>query len=300
MGLISQIKSDISRSGQSKEKILYVRSDEKVRVRFLNEIDDGYSFTFHQIWDDGINCLCPKELDDDNDCQYCDDSDNEKLRTYKMYAWSVYNFDTKRVEIALFKANRCSPVQQLVEFAESYGTMLDRDYVLAKKGKGIDLSYTVIPQDKQKFRNEKALPFTREAMVKILKVAFPYGEDQSDSDDEDEEEKKEKKESKKSKKYTRTDEEIPFDNSTKKNNKEKKQVEIIEPDDELDVDWMEEYLDDEDIDVDEFLEYHEVKSLKKLKNKTKKQFKKMADEYLESLDSDDEDEDDEEDDDDEE
>ena len=170
----------------------------------------------------------------------------------------------------------------------------EEDYVLAKKGKGFDTSFTVIPQDKQKFRNEKALPFTRDAMLKILLKAFPYDDDMSDdSDDEDEEPVVEKKSSKK---YTKTDEEIPFVGSEKK--KSKKQVEVIDPEDEeFTTDEMEEMLDDDDIDVDEFIEYYGAKSLKKFKSKTKKQFKKMINEYLESLEeSDEDDEDDDEDD----
>lgn len=306
MGLISEIKNDISRTGQNKEKILYVRTDEKVRVRFLDEIDDGYSFTFHQIWDDGIVCICPKEVDEDNECKYCEmDGKDEKLRTYKMYAWSVYNFETKRVEIALFKANKCTPVQQLVELSANYGTILDRDYVLMKRGKGFDTSYTVIPQDKQKFRNEKALPFSREGMLKVLVGAYPYEDpdkedEETDEVEEVETEKEKKTSSKKSsknnkeKKYARLDEELPT--TSKKSSKSKKQVDIIDPEDdeeELDVNWMEETLDDEDIDVDEFLEYNEIKSLKKLKNKTEKQFKKMIKEYLDSLEEEDEEDDEE-------
>lgn len=285
MGLISQIKSDISRSGSSREKILYIGADKKVRIRFLNELDDGYSFVFHQLWDDGINCLCPKELDEDNDCMYCNDTKNEKLRTYKMYAWSVYNFETSKVEIALFKVNRCSPVQQLIELSENYGTIMDRDYVIAKKGSGFDVSFTVIPQDKSKFKNAKALPFTREAMLKILNTGYPYNDNSDDDDDEVEEVVEEKPR----KKYAMTDEELPTGNTRKKSKKASKSDE--EATESLELDWMEEQLEDNDIDVDEFLEYNDAKSLKKFKDNTKKQFNKYIKDYLASLEDDDEDDD---------
>lgn len=287
MGLINQIKADVAKSGANKAKILYVRSDAKVRVRFLQELDNGYSFVFHDNFNEGINCFCPKNIDDDNDCVFCEGESEIQVRTRNLYAWSVYNYDTKQVEIALFAVNQCAPVNQLIMMSETFGTIMDRDYVLAKSGKQQTTAYAVIPQDKEKFRNPKAKPMSQEAIMKILSEAFPYEDEKSGS---------EKVESKlpKPKKYAKTDEEIPFDVDAeeeevpkKKKSKEKKSSVLTE-------EFIEDTLEDNDIDEDDFMEYHELKSLKKLKDKSKSEFKAMVKEYLEALDEDeDEDEDDE-------
>ena len=53
MGIIDSIKTSVAKSGSNKEKILYVRNDSKVRVRFLQEFSEGYQFTFHDSFEKG-------------------------------------------------------------------------------------------------------------------------------------------------------------------------------------------------------------------------------------------------------
>lgn len=281
MGLISQIKADVAKSGQSKKDILYVRSDAKVRVRFLQELDDGYSFVFHDNFNEGINCFCPKNLDEDNECIYCD-SDVD-VRTRNMYAWSVYNYDTKQVEIALFAVNRVSPVNQLITMSESYGTITDRDYVIGKTGKSFDTVYSVIPQDKEKFRNPKAKPFSKSAMEKILMTAFPYegGNSSVEEDDEEEEEvKPKKKASKPAKEYAKMPEdedEVPWKEEESKPKKSAKKAKSDKPTEE----WVEDLFDENDIDEDDFLEYNELESIDDLLEMSKSEIKKLINEYVE-------------------
>lgn len=292
MGIVNRIKSIAASSGGSKEKILYVRSDSKVRVRFLQELDDGYEFKFHDSFADGINTVCREEFGDD--CPLCG---NDNLRTRSLFAWSVWNYETKQVEIALFPYNRISPVAALLNMSEVYNTIMDRDYVICKEGKQLDTKFTVVAMDRAKFRNEKAKPFTREAILKMLDKAFPFNELNKE---EDEEEKKSPL--KKSKKVKEVDED-DFDDLDE-NDDDEKYNKIDIDDDELfgkktkkrtnknetfALEDAEEMLEDEDIDEDDFCEYFEVASVKKMiKDKTKKQFKKMIDEYLESFDDDDE------------
>ena len=308
MGIISSIKSNAAKSGGNKEKILYVKADSKVRVRFLQELDDGYEFTFHDSYAEGINAICQEELG--KNCPLCG---NEDLRTRSMYAWSVYNYDTKKVEVMLYAVNQCTPVQSLVNMSENYNTIMDRDYVLSKSGKGQSTTYTVIPQDKQKFRNTKASPYTKSAILKILDKAYPlsdeFKEDDEEDDDidfveediDDEEEEGEpkskkssnKKESKKKKKeeveeedeeedeeeYARIDDDEVEESFNPKKSRKKKTTSSKKKENNISVEDMEEILEDEDIDEDEFLEYLEISSLKKIK-KTKKAFKSLITEYL--------------------
>ena len=172
MGIIESIKSNVAKSGSNKDKILFVRSNSKVRVRFLQEMDKGFEFTFHDSYKAGINTICQEELG--KNCPLCGD---EELRTRTQYAWSVYNYDTKKVEIMLFAVNNCTPVSLLLSMYENYGTILDRDYVLSKTGQQQNTSYSVIPQDKQRFRNTKVKPYTKSAVLKILDKAFPLSDE---------------------------------------------------------------------------------------------------------------------------
>ena len=315
MGIIGSIKNQAAKSGGNKEKILYVKADSKVRIRFLQELDDGYEFTFHDSYAEGINAICQEELG--KNCPLCG---NEDLRTRSLYAWSVYNYDTKKVEVMLYAVNQCTPVQSLVNMSENYNTIMDRDYVLSKSGKGQSTTYTVIPQDKQKFRNTKASPYTKSAILKILDKAYPLSDEFKEDDDEDddidfveedldeEDEKKSKskkssnnKVSKKKKEveeeideedeedeeeYARIDDDEVEESFNPKKSRKKKSASSKKKENNISVEDMEEILEDEDIDEDEFLEYLELSSLKKIK-KTKKAFKSLIAEYLEYIEDED-------------
>lgn len=285
MGLIENIKSNAAKSGANKDKIFFVKSDSKVRVRFLQELDTGYEFTFHDSYQQSINTLCREELG--KTCPLCGD---ESLRTRTLYAWSVYNYDTKKVEVMLFAVNNCTPVSQLVSMYENYGTIMDRDYVLAKSGKQQNTTYTVIPQDKQRFRNAKAKPYTKSAVLKILDKAYPMSDEFDEEFDVDDTEVDEKEyevakvDRKTGKKYL--DEPIPgVDEPARKRSKKggKKSVKYISTDE------IEEILDENDIDEDDFLDFMEVESIRKIK-RTKKAFLNDVDEYLEFLEDEEEDE----------
>lgn len=318
MGIIDAIKKDIQKSGGSKDKILFVRSDDKVRIRFLQDLDEGYEFTFHDSYELGLNALCLEELG--KNCPLCGD---ERLRTRTLYAWSVYNYDTKRVEIALYAVNNCTPVSDFVAMQENYGTLLDRDYVLAKKGKQTNSTYTVIPQDKQKFRNSKVKPYSKSAMLKIIAAAYPISKDyideqygdfselENDEDDEnmivEEVEERsarrrknsaakssgkeakvrtnkeglkyiEDEEDERKKGLSTSDTKRRKKSNTAKNRASQKVTESA----------VEKAFDKYDIDEDDFLEFFDLEDTEDLTDLTRKKFKEMIDEYLESFDEDEE------------
>lgn len=208
MSLIEKMKERIKNSGTSRKEVFYVAADAKKRIRFLQELDDGYEFKFHTHWNRGVNALCAEVYG--GDCPYCADTD-EEMKEYTQYAWSVWDYDDNAVRILIYKATGISPVPQLIEFAEEYGTICDRDYTIKKIGKGISGNITVIPSEITKFRNNKAKPFTYKQVVKLLKEAFPINQedlDNDNSDDEDEDRsKKNKKADKKQKKKEKTIEE---------------------------------------------------------------------------------------------
>lgn len=166
--LLGTIKNEIAKSGSNKGKIFYVREGQKVRVRFLKDMEDGLEITFHDSYEQGINLPCQEIFD--RDCEYCE---MEGLRTRSLFAWPVYDYESNEVKVFLFAVNNCSPLPALVSMYETYGTLTDRDYVIGVTGKQQNKTYSVVPMDKNKFRNSKAKPLSESAILKIIDSAFP-------------------------------------------------------------------------------------------------------------------------------
>lgn len=196
-GLLNKIKNDVKRSGSNKRKLIYFRDGSKIRVRFLIDMDDGMEVKFHDNFEAGINVPCQETFG--RDCPYCEDEDS--VRTRSQYIWSVWNYEAKEVQLFMFPVNNCSPIPALMAMYETYGTLCDRDYVITQVGKQQNKTFSVIPMDKNKFRNEKAKPFSEKGVLKILDKAFPFDDDEMDDDDYEVEDKKSKKTKAKSKKY---------------------------------------------------------------------------------------------------
>ena len=189
MGLVDKIKDDVKRSGRNKGKFIYFREGQKQRVRFLTDMDDGMEVTFHDSFEKGINVPCQELFD--KSCAYCE---MEGLRTRSQYIWSVWNYDAKEVQLFMFPVNNCSPIPALMAMYENYGTLTDRDYVISVAGKQQNKTFSVVPMDKVKFRNEKAKAYSNKSILKMLNEAFP---DDMEDEDDDEPKKKKTKRSKK-------------------------------------------------------------------------------------------------------
>lgn len=188
MGLLDNIKRDAKKSGQNKGKFIYFREGQKVRIRFLQDMDEGLEVTWHDSYEQGINVPCQEHFG--RDCPYCND---DTLRTRSMYVWSVWNYESKEVQLFMFAVNNCSPIPALVALYESYGTLMDRDYVISVSGKQQNKSYSVVPMDKVKFRNEKAKPYAEKAVLKMIDKAWPCEESKGDDDLDDDEDEAPKK-----------------------------------------------------------------------------------------------------------
>jgi len=277
-GIMSQLKAAVKSSGTSRGKILFVGEGKKVRIRFLQELSDGYEFKFHGNWARKINALCLEYLD--KECPMCDDED---MKTKTLYAWNVYDVEAKEVKIMLYAVNNCTPVSQLVSMSDAYeNTIMDRDYILEKKGSGTSSSYGVVSMDKSKFRNTQVKTYSKKQIIKMLAKAYPYEED-LDMEDEDEDDTPKKK--------TKKAEKQPEKKSKKKSRDEDEEEEVSG----VPVEWLEEQLEANDVDEDEFLEYFEASNLKKIAKKVdKKKAKKMIKDFLENNESDVDDDDEEE------
>lgn len=192
MGLLDSIKNDVKKSGKNKSKIAYFREGEKKRIRFLNDMEEGMELVFHDSYENGINVVCKEHYG-----KYCEYCEQEGLRTRNQYVWSVWDYEAKEVKLFLFPVNNCSPIPALMAMYETYGTITDRDYVFTVTGKAQNKSFSVVPMDKQKFRNEKAKPFSESKILSILAKAFPDDNEDEEEEDYEEETPKKKKGNKK-------------------------------------------------------------------------------------------------------
>lgn len=180
MGLVDDIKNQVKKSGTNKGKFVYMKAGNKTRIRFLNDMEDGLKITFHDSYAKGVNTPCQTLFG--RDCKYCDD---DELRTRDQYVWSVWDHEAKEVKLFMFAVNSFTPIPALVAMYETYGTMLDRDYVITKTGTGQTTAYSVVPMDKSKFSNTKAKPYTQKKVLELIDKA--YSEDDDDEDEGDRE-----------------------------------------------------------------------------------------------------------------
>lgn len=167
MGIISGIKAQIEKSGQNLSNFLYFKNGSKIRVRFLQELDDGMEVVFHDNFTQGVNTPCLETFG-----QHCPFCGRDDLRTRSKYIWSVWDYEANEVKLLMEPANKCSPVSQLVSFYDNYGTILDRDYVIEQKGSQKDKTFSVVPMDKVVFTNKKAKAFSQSKVREILQQAF--------------------------------------------------------------------------------------------------------------------------------
>lgn len=239
MSILGNIKRDAQKSGNSKGKFIYFREGQKIRVRFLQDMDDGMEIKFHDSFELGINVPCQEIFG--RDCSYCE---QEGIRTRSQYIWSVWNYDAKEVQLFMFPVNQCTPIPAIVSMYEEYGTLTDRDYVISVQGKQQNKAFSVVPMDKVKFRNAKVKPFTENQVLKLLDKAFPNDEYEEELDEDEEDEKP----------------------KTKKRPPKKQGKKKVEDDDD---DYDDEFEDDEDGDEeDNFLdEYEKKKNVKSKKSK---------------------------------
>lgn len=184
--LVEMMKGDISRSNNGPRATFYLKKDSKCRVRFLNDMEDGCEMVFHDKWGE-FNHPCMRYYG-----KACPNCDNKEARNTNNYIWTIYNYETKQRELFMYKANKASPVPQLIAMYENYGTICDRDYTVQRMGESTDTTYQVIPQDKSAFKKtgDDAKPFSKKEVLEKIYNAFPCDDldNDKDLDEEDEEE----------------------------------------------------------------------------------------------------------------
>lgn len=267
MGLMDELKQEIKNTGVSRGKFLYFKDGCRIRVRFLQEIDDGEKIPFHDNYSLGVNVPCQELFG--RDCKYCGD---DEMRTRNQYAWSVYDYESEEVKILLSPVNNCTPIPQLVSFAETYGTITDRDYEIKQTGKQQNKTFTVVPLDVRKFRNTKAKPISKSALLKYIDKAYPCG------DDEEDEPKQNKKKGNKT--------------EQKKGKGRKPEPEPEEEDDDWEEEEQEEEIDYEEMTAKELYKLCRERDIDCRPRKEKDYYIDLLEEYDDEEEKDDEDDDD--------
>lgn len=177
---LSKMKDEIKKSGANKGKFIFFKEDEPVRVRFLNDFEEGLEIPFHNDYKLGVNVPCQEQFD--RYCEYCEDGE---IQIRNSYAWSVYDYESKEVKVLMSHLSRCTPISALTALYESYGTLTDRDYNIKQVGSGTDKTFSIIPLEKKPLRNVKVKPLSEQAILKIVDKAYPS--DNSEIEDEEEE-----------------------------------------------------------------------------------------------------------------
>ena len=226
--LMDSIKDDINKaSGSNFANFFGLReSGAKCRVRFLQDFEDGFSVTFHDKYQ-GFNHPCLTQYD--KDCPNCN---NPEGRTSQVYYWNVYNYETKKVELFAYRANKASPVPGLVSVCELIGDITSQDLVIQRNGTGTSTTYTVLPTGKTKrFEKEVKLFSKKKVMKMLLETYKDYGDtiDDGDEDDYDDDDYKVKKKSKTKQENKKSKSKIDYDEDDEDFDDEEDEEEEIKP-----------------------------------------------------------------------
>lgn len=187
--ILDSMKEQIKSSGRTYGSTFNIKeSGSKVRVRFLTEMDEAIEMEFHSKWNGGAAgiyhpCLSYYGAD-------CPNCDNKDIKTSPEYILQCWNYETKRVEMFKFKANKCTPIFDLVNIFEEYGTITDMDIVITRNGVGVDTSYSVMPKAPSPFKyaekTRKDIRTKEKIFIELLNSNNRFGEDPEDLLDVDE------------------------------------------------------------------------------------------------------------------
>jgi hypothetical protein len=70
---IQAIKNEIAKSGTNKGKFIFFKEGTKIRLRFLNDMEDGVEIPFHDSFKLGVNVPCQEMFG--RECSYCEEQE---------------------------------------------------------------------------------------------------------------------------------------------------------------------------------------------------------------------------------
>lgn len=144
--ILDSIKKSINKSSGGFADFFGLRNaGDKVRIRFLDDFEEGVEILFHNEYGK-INHPCLSYYG--KSCPNCDNSD---AKTHSHYVWNIYNYETKKVELFMFKANKSSPLAGLSAIYEELQTILDNDIIITRNGMKTDTTYSVVAGKEMEF-----------------------------------------------------------------------------------------------------------------------------------------------------
>lgn len=160
--MLGLIKTRIQEAVGGLSSQFRIKGGDKRRIRFLTDVEEAIRIIYHDKWQEfAVPCL--KHYGED--CPYCN---GEGTRTRDNFIWTIWDYEAKKKLIFMFKANDSTPIPHMIAAYDNYGTICDRDYVVARKGEGFATSYTLMPSDKSKFLGKKINPFTEDEILEML------------------------------------------------------------------------------------------------------------------------------------
>lgn len=149
--------------------------DDGITVRFLTE-PEGWE-GFHEYFDESIGHYAPVGADEDV---------SDKSVQPRFLALALDVDEDRVISLRMVK----TLANQVYDFYENYGTLLDRDYHLGRTGKSVQTRYNAIPQDKKRRAISKYLddaPDLAETLGAKYRFLETLRADIDKADDDDEE-----------------------------------------------------------------------------------------------------------------
>jgi hypothetical protein len=174
VGSMKALKAKLKKSSGGANPITTVpKQPGSITVRFLQEPDE-FKY-YEECWDEEGKRMFPYKNGMVEGVDF--------TRKSTVYLANALNVDTDKV--IAFQVKQ-SVLNTLVIKYEKYGTLLDRDYEIAKYGTGLETEYDVEPQRELKRNLSKyQLLDLHKALKEAFLAAFP-DEDDGDDDDDDE------------------------------------------------------------------------------------------------------------------
>lgn len=182
--ILDAIKSEINKSnnGAFKNFFRIKESGAKVRIRFLQNFEECTQIVFHDKWN-GFNHPCLEQYG-----KSCPNCNNPEARTNTLYCWNIYNYETKQIELFLYKANKATPIFSLMSLYEVIGDITSQDIVVQRNGTGTSTTYQCTAVPKTSKFDKKVKIFSEKKILALCLEAFNKITDEGDEVDDDDEE----------------------------------------------------------------------------------------------------------------
>lgn len=157
MGSMKNMKKSLK--GGSNEFIRNIPGEGTLTVRFLDEPHEFHGYFEHWVGGKPIPCTT-------DECEGCNSDDPEEQKKMFRYLGNGYVVDDQRVRAIKMPKTL---VQQLVDYYDNNGTLLDRDYDLKKSGSGKNNTrYTAAPDSPSKMKLDRFKKFDLQEVLESM------------------------------------------------------------------------------------------------------------------------------------